>query len=435
MGLIIMKEILEKVVDIEKKHTEWRSNCLNMIAAENVSSLSVRKRLSSDFGCRYVNAYAPTLSTNWKEFEKAKWYEGLDYITDMEKLCHKLLKKLFNAKYADYRPTSGSVAIIANWLSLTDVGDTIIVTHEYDGGHGAGWEESAKLTGRKIEHWPFNSKEFIIEVDKARQKIENIKPKLLVFGASQILFPAPIKELKEVGEDFGAYCVYDGSHVMGLIAGKHFQDPLREGVSTLFGSTHKSFPGPQGGLIVSNADDEVLKKLDSTVDPNLLDNYHPNRVSALTIAAAEMIEYGEEYADQIIRNAKSLGKALNDNGFTVVGAHKGFTETHQILLDLIPLQREGSEAANTLASSNIITNKIHLPGDPKKTKYGAIRLGVSELTRTGMKEADMKYVAELFKECLIDQLDHEKIRREVIEMKKQFKHLHYSFDEGVSAYE
>jgi glycine hydroxymethyltransferase len=428
------KEILEKVLDLEKKHIGWRSNCLNMIAAENVSSPCVRNRLNSDFECRYVNVYAPTLSTQWAAFEDVTWYEGLDFIEKVERICHETIKRLFNANYADYRPISGSAAILANWLALTEVGDTIVTTHEYDGGHGAGWDESAKLMGRKIVHWPFDSKEFVIDKDKAEDMVKKTKPRLLVFGASQILFPAPVKALRKVADDVGAICVYDGSHVMGLIAGKHFQDPLREGAATLFGSTHKTFPGPQGGIILSNSEEGITRKLDSALDPSLFDNYHQHRVAALAVAASEMIEFGEEYAGQIIKNAKALGRALNDEGLQLVAAHKGYTETHQLLLDVRPLKREGRESAETLASANIITNKVHLPGDPETKNFGGVRLGVSELTRTGMKEADMKQVAELFRKCLVDRIDTEKVREQVVDLKKQFKRLHYSFDEGASAY-
>jgi glycine hydroxymethyltransferase len=351
----------------------------------------------------------------------------------MEKICHSLLVKLFAAKYADYRPISGSAAILGNWLALTNIGDTIMTTDVYGGGHGAGWDESARLTGRKIEHWPFDSQEFIIDADAAKKKIRQVKPKLLVFGASRILFPAPLKELKATADEVGAYCVYDGSHVMGLIAGKRFQDPLREGAITLFGSSHKTFPGPQGGIILSNAGQDTLRKLDETLVPSLFDNYHQNRVAAMTIAAAEMIEYGEEYADQVIKNAKALGQALNEQGFTVVGSHKGFTETHQILLDVRPLGRDGVESTKALASCNIITNRGNLPGDPKG-KHGAVRLGVSELTRTGMKTTAMVDVAKLFRKCLIDHAGARRVREEVVQLKQEYKKLHYSFDQGLSAY-
>lgn len=288
--------------------------------------------------------------------------------------------------------------------------------------------------GRKFEHWPFDNKEFIIDVEAAKKKIKRIKPKLLVFGASRILFPAPLKELKDVADDVGAYCTYDGSHVLGLIAGKRFQDPLREGAITLFGSTHKTFPGPQGGVILSNADEDVLRKLDTTSIPSLFDNYHQNRVAALTIATAEMIEHGEKYAEQIVRNAKALGQALNDEGFTVVGSHKGFTETHQVLLDVRPIGREGAESSKALAKCNIMTNRGRLPGDSNEKKYGAVRLGVSELTRTGMDESTMAYIATLFKKCLIDNVPATIMKTEVAQLMQKHNRLEFSFDQGLPAY-
>ncbi len=425
---------LERILQLENQHSTYRSHCLNLIVSENVASPSVRRRLSSDFECRYGNAYAPTLSTDWEAFAKVRWYEGLQYVENVEKICNTLLRQLFDAKYADYRPLSGSSAILANWLSLTEPGDTIVTTRDYDGGHGSGWDDCATILGRKVTHWPFDSNEFRIDVDKAERMIRRTKPKLLVFGASQILFPAPISELKSVADDVSAYCVYDGSHVMGLLAGKRLQDPLREGAIALFGSTHKTFPGPQGGLIVSNAQHEILEKLDRTLSPTLFDNYHQHRVAALAVASAEMIAFGQAYADQIIRNAKALGQALNEEGFTVVGSHKGFTQTHQVLLDVRPLKRDGRELAKVLASCNIITNQIHLPGDPSEDRFGGVRLGTAEVTRTGMKENEMKTVASLFRLCLIDRRGTGHVKRQVIKFKARFNRLKYSFDEGLPAY-
>jgi glycine hydroxymethyltransferase len=428
------REVLEKIVELERRHIEWRSNCLNMIAAENIASPSVRNRLPTDFGCRYVNTVGPALATNWATYEEGKVYEGLDHIVEVEKICQKLLQQLFRAKYADYRPLSGSAAILGNWAALTDVGDVIVTTDIESGGHGEGWDDAAILMGRKIEHWPFDSKEFTIDLEAAKKKIKRIKPKLLVFGASRILFPAPIRELKDVADNVGAYCTYDGSHVLGLIAGRRFQDPLREGVITLFGSIHKTFPGPQGGVVLSNADEDVLKRLDIAMVPSLFDNYHQNRVAALAVAAAEMIEYGEKYADQIIRNAKALGQALNDEGFTVVASHKGFTETHQILLDVRPTGRGGIESAKALASCNIIANRGFLAGDRKERKSGAVRFGVSELTRIGMKESTMADVARLIRKCLLDNVSPATVKQEVIQLRQQYNRLEFSFDQGLPPY-
>lgn len=125
------KEVIERIVNLEQKHIQWRSTCLNMIASENVVSPSVRNRLPTDFGCRYVNTIGPTLATDWAAYEEVKVYEGLDYIVEMEKICYNLLQKLFRAKYADYRPLSGSASILCNWAALTNVGDVIMTTDAF----------------------------------------------------------------------------------------------------------------------------------------------------------------------------------------------------------------------------------------------------------------------------------------------------------------
>jgi glycine hydroxymethyltransferase len=405
-----------------------------MIASENVISPSVRRRLASDFECRYGNAYAPTLSTSWEAYERVKWYEGLEIIAEVEKICHNRLRELFKADYADYRPISGSAAILAVWLALTNVGDTIMTTDEYAGGHGAGWDESALMMGRKIEHWPFDSHDFTIDIDAAKKVIRKIRPRLLVFGGSQLLFPAPVKELRGEIDDTGL-CVFDGSHVLGLIAGKHFQDPLREGADVLFGSTHKSFPGPQGGTILSNAKKkELSSSLDRTLDPALFDNYHQHRVAALAVATAEMIQFGEKYAQQTIGNAQSLAGALHDEGIPVLCAERGFTASHQVLLEVRRLGREGAEVARELAASNIITNKVHLPEDPEETRYGGVRLGTSELTRTGAGPEDMKDIARLYRKIILDRIEPRIVKPKVRELTRRFQKLAFSFDGGTLAY-
>jgi len=220
---------------------------------------------------------------------------------------------------------------------------------------------------------------------------------------------------------------------MGLIAGKRFQDPLRNGAVSLFGSTHKTFPGPQGGIILSNAEDGIIRKLDWIVDPVIYDNYHQHRMAALAIVAAEMIEFGEEYASQVIKNAKALGGALYEAGFDVLCSHKGFTESHQILVNVRKLGIDGAQAARTLSSENIVTNNATMPDDVQGV-YGGLRLGTSELTRVGMKESEMKHTAELIKKCLISKVDPKIVREEVVEFKKQYTKMHFSVDNGQYAY-
>ncbi|MFI5449795.1 MAG: serine hydroxymethyltransferase [Candidatus Bathyarchaeia archaeon] len=430
-----MNTHLEFVIEKERQHVSWRRTCLNMVASENVASPSVRKRLSSDFQNRYVNIYGPTLSSGWKAYNEKRWYEGLDYIEEVERRCVRLLQELFHATYADYRPLSGNVANLDCFVSLTKIGDIIFTKSTEHGGHGEGWDDAAVLLGRRIERYPFNEKDFVIDVDKASRKIKEIRPRLIVLGASQILFPEPVEELKKAADEVGAAIDFDGSHVLGLIAGHRFQDPLEEGATVLSASTHKTFPGPQGGVLLSNASEEITSVLDVNLDPSLIDNYHQNRMAALTVASAEMIEFGNDYALQVLSNAKALAQALHEEGFNVLCEHRGFTESHQVLVNVTAHGLTGTEAAKLLAKNNLIVSACSLPGDAQKGIKSGIRFGTSETTRVGMKPSDMNYAAELFRRALIDKDRADSVRADVKEFTKRFQKIYYSFDEGKIAYE
>jgi len=219
-----------------------------------------------------------------------------------------------------------------------------------------------------------------------------------------------------------------------LIAGGRFQDPLEEGATSLFGSTHKTFFGPQGGMTVSNASRDIVEKFDHTLLGSVIDNYHQNRVAALAVALIEMSKFGKAYASQVIANARALGEALYSEGLPVLCEHKDFTESHQILMDMKKLKKEGKETAAYLAKSNIITNRCSLPGD-ENTQTRGVRVGTQEMTRVGMKEPEMRYIAELFRKSLIDKVEQSIIKDEVVEFKKQFTRIHYSLNEGAEAYE
>jgi glycine hydroxymethyltransferase len=424
--------IFEKLKRLEKKHTAWRRDCINLIASENVTSHDVRNRLISDFGNRYVNTYAPTLSSEWRESEQVKWYEGLDYVEKVERTCYDLMKRVFRANFADYRPISGEVAVVTNWFAFSEINDVIMRRSRGDGGHAL-LDELASMTGRKVVDLPFDAKEYAIDVDDCRRKIIELKPKVVYFGGSNILFPEALKQVMDSLTEVGAHAIYDGSHVMGLIASGKFQDPLREGVSSLFGSTHKTLPGPQGGMTVSNAGPEIANKLDRTLLGSLIDNYHQNRVAALTLALFEIIKFGAAYASQIVANSKALGSVLCEEGFPVLCEHKGFSESHQVIMDLSRLKMDARKAAEKLAKSNIIANRCPLPGDPND-KASGIRLGVQEMTRVGMRESEMRGIGELFRRCLIDRKRAQELRREVTSFKRKYTKIHYSINEGSEAY-
>ncbi|MEM3054979.1 MAG: aminotransferase class I/II-fold pyridoxal phosphate-dependent enzyme, partial [Candidatus Bathyarchaeia archaeon] len=292
-------------------------------------------------------------------------------------------------------------------------GDVLMCVSEENGGYpGLGELGLAGLLGLKLTPFPFLKEKMNIDVERTAEAIKRIKPKIVIFGASHITFPHPVRELAEIASENGACVGFDGSHVLGLIAGKQFQDPLREGAHALVGSTHKSFFGPQGGIILADKEHgEVMKE---KIYPRFVDNAHWNRIAALTLALAEMKNFGRAYAKQIIRNSKVLAKALYDHGFPVACPNLGFTRSHQVLLDFRD-HMQGSIVAEKLQRANIIVDC-------------AIRIGTCEVTRRGMKEAEMLRIAELIKRT-VDGENPEVIKKEVARLCSDFQTIEYCFKE------
>jgi len=295
--------------------------------------------------------------------------------------------------------------------------------------------------GLNVEYLALDHKELNIDVDKTKERVSNLKnegkaPKLAMFGASVFPFPHPVKELADTFHDVGAKICYDAAHVAGLIAGGQFQDPLREGADVMTLSTHKTFFGPQHGGIVSFEENaEALKR---AVFPGLVSNHHLHKVAGVAVAAAEIMEFGREYAAQVVKNAKALGQALYERGLNVLAEHKGFTQSHVILVD-ITKHGDGGAIEEELEKANIILNRNLLPWDIKEGRHfmhpGGIRLGVSEVTRLGMKESEMKEIASFIKRVVVDNEDRSRVSRDVAAFRKDYQKVHYCFDSTADAYE
>ncbi len=408
-----------KVREILEEHHSWFSKSLPMIASENITSLLVREVCASDFSHRYAEGKP-----------RKRFYQGCRYIDEVEILTEELAKKLFEAEYANVQPISGTVANLACFYSLAKPGDLLMSLAVPHGGHISHAEISAAgVRGLRVTTFPFDQEEMNIDVDKAAEKIREKEPKIVLFGASIFLFPHPVKELHDVCREVGATIMYDAAHVLGLIAGKQFQQPLKEGVDVVSASRHKTFPGPQGGLIL--AKQEYGKKLSQAVFPGLVSNHHLHHMAGFAVALAEMLEFGEAYAKQIVKNSKALAQALNELGFDVLCEHKGFTESHQVLVD-VSKQGGGAKVAENLEKANIIINKNLLPWDDitQSKNPSGIRLGTQELTRLGMKEGEMEQIAEFIKRIAIDNEPPEKVKKDVEDLRKDFTKVHYSFDQG-----
>ena len=418
-----------------KDHNKWFENLIPLIASENIPSPAVREAIISDFGNRYAEGWPGE-----------RVYAGCVYIDDVEFECMKLAQKLFKAEFADVRPISGVVANLVIYSAFSNPGDVMLAPSIPAGGHISHGKKEHSGTaglvhGLEIEFYPFDAEEMSIDVDKTKKKVEELNkagrlPKIAMFGGSLFLFPHPVKELSSFLKNFDIHINYDAAHVAGLIAGGQFQDPLREGADTMTMSTHKTLFGPQGGLVLGFENHaEMIKK---ATFPGLTSSHHIHHMAAKAITFAEALEFGKDYAKQVIKNAKALGEYLNGFGFKILGEKRGFTKSHQIAVNVLDYS-DGGKVEVDLEKANIIVNRQLIPGDIKAGRNyfhpGGIRLGVSELTRLGYVQSDMQVVAQFIKQVIIDKKDPKKIKSKVKSFRKDFQKVHYCFDKKLGAYE
>ena len=429
------KETYNKIFIKLKEHHKWFENSIPLIASENIPSPAVREAIISDFGNRYAEGWPGE-----------RVYAGCVYIDDVEFECMKLAKKLFKAKFADVRPISGVVANLVVYSAFTNPGDVMLAPSIPAGGHiSHGKKEhfgtAGLVHGLEIEFFPFDAEEMTIDVDKTKQKVEVLKkdgrlPKMAMFGGSLFLFPHPVKELSDFLKSYDIHINYDAAHVAGLIVGGKFQDPLREGTDTMTMSTHKTLFGPQGGLVLGSEEhEEIIKK---ATFPGLTSSHHIHHMAGKAVAFAEALEFGKDYATQVIKNAKSFATTLSDMGFKVLGEKRGFTESHQIAVNVLEYS-DGGKVEADLEKANIIVNRQLIPGDIKAGRNyfhpSGIRLGVSEITRLGMKKNEMVEIASFIKQIVIEKKDPKKLLPKIKALRKNYQKVKFCFDNKLGAYE
>jgi glycine hydroxymethyltransferase len=429
------KAFHDKVLRLMKEHHDWFNSSIPLIASENIPSPAVREAIMSDFGNRYAEGWPGD-----------RVYAGCIYIDQVEIICNDLAKKVFRSEFADCRATSGVVANLAIYAAFSNPGDYMMAASIPSGGHISHGKKEHSGTaglvhGLNIEHYPFSKEEMTIDVDATKRKIEEMihdgkAPKIGMFGGSLFLFPHPVKELSNFMHDHGMYINYDGAHVAGLIAGGEFQDPLKEGADSMTMSSHKTLWGPQGGIIVSfEKHADVIKK---AIFPGNTSSHHLHHVAGKAIALAESLEFGKDYAKQVIKNAKALAEALVGYGFGVLGEKRGYTASHQIAVDVSKFGDGGSVEKN-LEKANIILNRQLLPGDIKAGRHymhpSGVRIGVPETTRLGMKQSEMKEIAHFIKRVVVDLQDPRIVAKDVADFRKQFQKVQYAFDNTLGAYE
>ena len=407
---------MDKINLLLQQHNEWRKSCVNLIASENVMSPACEKLYVSDLMHRYAEGVP-----------HKRFYQGLEYIDQIEDSVQEEFKKHFGAGFCDARPISGTLANYAAFAAISSRGDKILSLGVEHGSHVSHEKAGAAGTLGLEVGWLEYNDDCTMNAEKSCAKILEYKPRFIVIGGSVILFPQPIKELREACDKVGAKIVYDAAHVLGLIAAGMFQDPLREGADLITTSTHKTFPGPQGGVILGNVGEETQKKIQTAVFPQFSSNHHLHRMPALYGALREMQTFGKDYAGQIVKNAQALARELDSLGFNVLAKERGFTRSHQVLVNC-GQPGSGGVAAAALERANIILNKNIIPGDgvdPRNPR--GIRIGVQEMTRFGMKEDAMLQIAEFIKRVVLDKENPETVGKEVAAFRAGFQGVKYCF--------
>ena len=417
----------QEVVNAVQRNEQWRGQqCINLLAPEAPTSPMVRSLLSSEIGTRAAEGHIGRVN---------RWFAGTQYIDEVEALCVELLKTAFRCNYADHRLMGSMLGNMAVYTALCQPGDTVMTAPQPFGGHSSNRVDGpAGIRGLNIVDVPFDPETLEVDLDQFAQAARQYQPRLVVMGMSMTLFPLPVREMSRVIEPWGGKFIYDGAHQAGLIAGGQFQDPLNEGAVVLTGSAGKTFSGPQSGMILWN-DPALTSPLADTIFPVLAATHQVNRVAALAVSAAEMIEFGKFYMAQIVRNSKALGKALDERGIPMLGAQRGYSQSHQVIAR-VKAFGGGLEVAHRLAKATLNTNKNLVPGDQPADwdRPSGLRMGTIEVTRLGMNEQDMETIAEFMARVLVKGEDVEKVGKDVTAFREPFQTVYYNFDHEYPAW-
>lgn len=359
------------VLDLVDRHNSYRASALNLQASENVLSPDARRALGSDLGSRYSLV-----------LDDHDAYGGTKYTVEILEKTMELASKVYGAKYAEVRPTGGHIASQMVMLSVMRKKENLMSIAEKHGGY-TGYQSGylPQMFGVQNYDIPYDPEAQEIIMEETESKMKSSNPSLMVLGQSFFLRHYDLKPIREMCDRYDCTLAYDGSHVMGLIAGKAFQKDALDYCDVLFGSTHKTFFGPQGGIILTD-DEDIMNRIRKNITWKTMDNYHPSRVAALGVAMQEMKDHGEEYAHWVVKNTKSLGSALSGAGVESLHA-PWYSETHQLMLSEEALAKKGMTFRNfseVLEKNGIIVDREG-------------RIGTAEITRMGAK--DMNRIAEL----------------------------------------
>lgn len=438
-----------ELLHLAQDNHQWRQRqCINLIPSENTPSRAVQLLSASDPSCRYAE-HKKIISFYDKD---VFYYQGTKFIDTVEQLLAEQMRQYLGCTQVETRVISGQMSNMATFSALMDWKNRldrkhtpqrlgyVLNNHIIRGGHLSAQPMGAlkdyiavdPVTERTaVVNFPVCRDDlFRIDVEETKKIIDRYRPELIIFGKSMVLRREPVAEIRRfvTEQNIPTTIMYDMAHVLGLV-GDHFQKPFEEGAEIVTGSTHKTFFGPQRGVIGVNYRREDLKwglweTIQSRAFPGSVSNHHLGTQLGLLMAAYEMNYFKDSYQKAVIDNAKYFAKALHEAGLHVLGDPAiGYTETHQVLVDVG--YGTGPEVAERLEENNIIVNYQATPDEEGFTASGALRMGVSEMTRFGFGQAEFTELAGLMADCILRGKD---VGQEVSRLRSRYTTMHYCFD-------
>ena len=439
--------LLHKAIE---NHVWRQEQCVNLIPSENTPSRAVRLLSGSDPACRYAE-HKKILAFYEKE---VFYYQGTKFIDQVERMLAEEMRAYFGCTEVETRTLSGQMSNMAVFSALMDWKNRfdrkneakrlgyVMNNHIIKGGHLSAQPMGALHDYIAVD--PVTEKPAVVnfpvcrdnpykmDVEETKKLIDRYRPELIIFGKSMVLHKEPVAQIRQFVDEqkIPTTIMYDMAHVLGLI-GDHFQNPFQEGAEIVTGSTHKTFFGPQRGVIGVNYKEEDLKyglwkTIESRTFPGSVSNHHLGTQLGMLMAAYEMNQFRDAYQSAIIRNAKSFARSLKSYGLDVVGDPAiDYTETHQVIVSVG--YGEGAEIAERLEQNNVIVNYQATPDEEGFTASGALRMGVSEMTRFGFEEKDFDQLASLMADCI---LRGREIKADVEQLRARHTEMRYCFDDA-----
>ena len=375
--------IWEQIVNENKRQEEH----IELIASENYTLPAVMEAQGSQLTNKYAEGYIGK-----------RFYGGCEFIDEVERIAIDRLKELYGAEYANVQPHSGSQANQAVYFSMLKPGDTIMGMNLGHGGHLT-HGSPANLSGKLFNIVPYGlNEEEVIDYDEMERLAIKSKPKLIIGGASAYALKFDWERMGQIAKKVGALFMVDVAHYSGLVAGGAYPNPMPY-ADFVTSTTHKSLRGPRGGFILAKP--EYEKIINSYVFPGLQGGPLMHVIAAKAVAFAEALKPEfKEYQKQVVKNAQSMVKALQNRGYRIVS---GRTESHVFLIDLLPKNLTGKKADIVLGQAHLTVNKNSIPNDPESPFVtSGIRIGSPAITSRGFMEKEANLVGNFIADVLDD---------------------------------